>query len=86
INAYDYVEDMHEHIPVRYKSKKQVYTILDNHRRKLAKKDTPEVRAVVSAVLSGDTAGIVMQYVGPVYPLIDVRPLTSFELVNDGIK
>lgn len=84
-SAYDYVEDVGKYGGY-HKSKEQVYAILDNHRREIADKYRKRARAAVYTHLPQDPTGIVMEYVEPVYPLMDKRPLTRFELVDDGIK
>lgn len=83
VSAYDYVEDI-DKFSNYHASKNQVYTILDNHRRTLAEKYLRGTQKKVYAHLSADTTGIVMQYVDPVYPLMQKRPLMSLKHVEDG--
>lgn len=85
VSAYDYVEDI-DKFSNYHASKNQVYTILDDHRRTLGEKYLKGTREKIYVHLSADTTGIVMEYVEPVYPLMQKRPLMSLECAEDGTR
>lgn len=86
-SAYDYNND--SGWSRDREARAQIANILDNHRRKLAKKYTqevfPKIKTEVNTHLTKDPANIATGYIEEEYPLMEERPLASLEPVGDGL-